>query len=149
MEYKWIAQDKYGCIAKYIDKPRIDGCEFFEFPIEVIQKTTFITVKGWENSLINLSTHDYKIEDGILMQVEKEQKIFKGSELQYRSDDGSWYDCGHAEYRLKPKTKIVRFRNFLNIDGNARITTKESTENEAFFYKWIGDWQKVEVEIEQ
>ena len=36
------------------------------------------------------------------------EKIFKGSELQYRDEitKGKWFDCVHGEYRMKPNNTV-------------------------------------------
>lgn len=72
-----------------------------------------------------------------------EQKIFKGSELQFL-DQGVWRTCTYDQYRIKPKT--VKFRNYLNKAGNIR--TCNDGESQSLFVKWIGDWQEVEVDSE-
>lgn len=146
MEYKWIAQDSDGRIDMYEIKPIYIKCNGWWDSDDGARLFVGheIQIQDAQNSLINLETHDYKIEDGTLMKVEKE-KIFKGSELQYKSDDGNWYDCGHTEYRIKPKTKTVRFRNY--IDGEGRVCSwgSDNFNDPVFFTRWIGDWQEVEV----
>jgi len=150
MEYKWIAQDKNGLIVKYYDTEPTIGERDVGF-INGYKWTLYKEGKpnsNWRESLINLKTHDYKIEDGILMQVEKEQ-IIKGSELQYKDCYGEWQDCHLEEYRIKPQTKTVRFRNY--IDGEGRVCSwgSDNFNDPVFFTRWLGDWQEVEVPDEQ
>ncbi len=148
MEYKWISQDYDGYVKKHIESTMIIDDIWFSKNRELICPDDHHTgIKDWQKSLINLETHDYKIENGILMKVEKEQ-IIKGSDLQYKDAYGIWCDCLTSEYRLKPKTKIVRFRNFLHIDEYVEtcISEDDNVENKDYFVKWIGDWQEVEIE---
>jgi len=77
-KWKWIAQDKDWKIYKYDSKPNVwravfmpkgdEACELVQGQIEGLTKY------GWEESLINLETHDYKIMDGILIKVDKQDK---------------------------------------------------------------------------
>jgi len=77
-KWKWIAQDKDGKIYKYDSRPNElstvfmpkgdEVCELVQIQIEDLTKY------DWKESLINLETHDYKIIDGILIRVDKEDK---------------------------------------------------------------------------
>lgn len=50
----------------------------------------------------------------------------------------------HVEYREKPKTKTVRFRNYINHDNEAWTWHAECTPPD--LKEWVGDcWQEVEV----
>lgn len=78
----------------------------------------------------------------------------EGAEIQYKSVlTGIWADCTNNRpewsvngvYRIKPKTKTIRFRNYLSINGNVYVSYDNSPVDE-FFKKWLGDWQDVEVE---
>lgn len=63
--------------------------------------------------------------------------------LQYKTQHGDWRDVDDGyEYRIKPKTKIVRFRNWLSEDGNIYAATEDWGQD----LKWLGDWQEVEIE---
>ena len=71
---------------------------------------------------------------------EQEQPKLK---LQYKTQQGYWRDVIDGyEYRIKPKTKIVRFRNWLSKDGNVYAATEDIAKD----LKWLGDWQEVEIE---
>lgn len=74
----------------------------------------------------------------------------EGAEIQYQKANGSW-DCVFENYptwsdceiyRIKPKTRIVRFRNWLSEDGNIYAATEDWGQD----LKWLGDWQEVEIE---
>ena len=56
----------------------------------------------------------------------------------------SWFD--DTEYRLKPKTTIVRFRNYVH-EGSVKVHSPGTAIPPPGEMKWIGDWQTVEVEI--
>ena len=146
MEYKWISQDKNGEIYMYKKQPHIEINVWTTCSPEYLKiKDTKIEIPNWRDSLINLKTHDYKIEDGILMKVEK------GLKIQYKHKDlKEWKDLVMPQcvFRIKPKTKTVLFRNFLHIDEYVEtcISEDENVENKDYFVKWIGDWQEVEIE---
>lgn len=88
IKWNWIAQDKDGKIYKYDSRPNElstvfmpkgdEVCELVQIQIEDLTKY------DWEESLINLETHDYKIVDGILIKVDKEDKQQKHSH--YKKD---------------------------------------------------------------
>ena len=77
-KWKWIAQDKDCKICEYNSKPfllstvfmpqKYEVCKMIQGSIEARE------IDGWKDSLINLETHDYKIVDGILIKVDKEDK---------------------------------------------------------------------------
>ena len=78
IKWKWIAQDKDGYIYKYDSKPNAWTYIFMPQSGEVC-KIIRMEIEGstrddWKESLINLETHDYKIVDGILIRVDKEDK---------------------------------------------------------------------------
>jgi len=76
----------------------------------------------------------------------------EGAEIQYFhkdqlywanviGNDPSWFD--DTQYRIKPKTKTVRFRNYLTINNFIAVS---HMDNPDYFVKWLGDWQEAEVE---
>ena len=75
-KWNWIAQDKDGSIGKYSVFPdlRKKGWYAEENEFALIEMGFSYEVNGWKESLINLETHDYKIIDGILIRVDKEDK---------------------------------------------------------------------------
>ena len=65
--------------------------------------------------------------------------------LQYKTQQGDWRDVNDGyEYRIKPKTKIVRFRNWISCSGNIYVASE--SEQIGQDHKWLGDWQEVEIE---
>ena len=76
----WIAQDKNGAIYKYRGMPDVSHFynvfvrKFGEYYESVQWKINGFERLNWKDSLINLETHDYKIVDGILIRVDKEDK---------------------------------------------------------------------------
>ena len=86
IKWKWIAQDKDGAIGKYSVFPdlRKKGWYAENNEFALIEMGFSYHVNGWEGSLINLETHDYKIVDGILIRVDKEDKQQKHSH--YKKD---------------------------------------------------------------
>lgn len=76
-KWKWIAQDKDGAIGKYSLLPELSKRGWYyeeENEFTLIEMGFSYEVNGWKESLINLETHDYKIIDGILIRVDKEDK---------------------------------------------------------------------------
>lgn len=160
----WISQDRDGWIKKHVVFPRkvhgswlSDGCDYVQM--------TYENNVDWENSLINIYTHNYEIKDGILMKLDKAKKPTprKHAELackyfmddtvqiQFRHSGSIWHNTENpefidrVEYREKPKTKTVRFRNYLNSDGNVCASYSDSVQDQPFFKEWIGDWQEVAI----
>ena len=87
-KWKWVAQDKDGKIYKYDSRPNESSTIFIpkgDEDYESVQKgIEGLTKCDWKESLINLETHDYKIVDGILIRVDKEDKQQKHSH--YKKD---------------------------------------------------------------
>lgn len=73
----------------------------------------------------------------------------EGAEIQYHDLFTGWEDIEEPgfyendEYRIKPKTKTVRFRNYLTTNDFVSTSTIDNPDH---FKKWLGDWQDVEVE---
>lgn len=152
----WIAQDKDGSIYTYEGKPEPRSYGFYhDTVIDQIQDGDGLR-DNWQSSLINLETHDYKIEDGILIKVDK-NKRHKHADLIHAWAEGAvvqfwmgrvWCDVEPSwekdrEYRIKPKTKTIRFRNYLAYKDEVYVSFDDSDING--FVQWIGDWQEVEV----
>ena len=162
----WIAQDKNGDIVQYLNIPHImtekkewdTGDHNWHFISAGVKN------KNWHDSLINLETHDYKIEDGILMKVEKPKPKrhrnadfihawAEGAEIQYKDEYGEWIEASGPswglgiEYQIKPKTKTVRFRNYITNQNLPGIVFDNHPDIDPLLFKeWIGDWQEVSID---
>ena len=57
-----------------------------------------------------------------------------------------WIDfISDYEYRIKPKAKkTVVFRNWIASDGSIHVAINNHQISRK--YKWLGDWQEVEIE---
>ena len=55
------------------------------------------------------------------------------------------------EYRKKPKVtkKTIECRIYLDTHGEINIVERDAALNISHFKKWLGDWQKVEIDVEQ
>lgn len=158
-KYNWVAQDADGEIYNYEHKPdelRVtwqgagNGC---------VLHSRAAPNPNWKESLIDLSKNDYIIKDGILMATRKHAALIHawadGAIIQYKFV-GEWVTCADdevpefcakdIELRIKPKTKIVKFRNFIcNDTVGLAIFGGTPMPKE---YEWIDeDWREVEIEL--
>ena len=78
-----------------------------------------------------------------------------GAEIEYYSiDDRCWYPTPTSgplwqdgtKYRIKPKTKTVRVRNYLDKNGTVQVSLRDRFVQDDNMEKWLGDWQEVEIE---
>lgn len=85
-----------------------------------------------------------------------------GAEIQHRAYDGKWEDCNYPywyeekEYRVKPKTKVIKyrvglFRHVIGFQSGGVYTNivdsefkAQAREESHDFIKWITDWQEYE-----
>lgn len=156
----WISQDYDGYLKLHINEPHVI-CDIWVSEGSELNGR-YGANENWHNSLINLETHDYKIEDGILVRVSllNEPTPRKHSELacKYFMDDtvdiqvrtgNEWVDnkspmfVDSVEYREKPKTETVRFKNYINHDNEACTWHAECAPPN--LKEWVGGWQEVEV----
>lgn len=81
----------------------------------------------------------------------------KTIEIEYLKDDGSWaaYDgmplfFKFKTYRKKPRLvkKVIECRIYLDKENKINIIENKDTETKHFL-KWLGDWQEVEIEVEE
>ena len=79
-------------------------------------------------------------------------------EIEYLRSDGSWRKCvglpsfNHDDkYRKKPKVtkKVIECRIYLDTDNEACVLKSRYLAPEDNFKQWLGDWQKVEIEVEE
>ena len=82
----------------------------------------------------------------------------KTIEIEYLRSDGSWRKCvglpsfhHDDKYRKKPKVtkKTIECRIYLDTHGEINIVERDAALNISHFKQWHGDWQKVEIEVEQ
>jgi len=119
MKYRWIAQDSDGSVYKYKEKPE-EGITIFHGAEDKPIIDQEINVPNWRESLIDRKKHDYKIEDGILIRVDKPERheyadVFiecakdKSKVLQFKTKGSDiWHDSIAAkdegiEWRVKPQ----------------------------------------------
>jgi len=80
-KFKWIAQDKDGSIYKYYSRPNESSTVFIPKGDEDYESVQWriegLTKYDWKDSLINLETHDYKINDGILTRITRKTELDK------------------------------------------------------------------------
>jgi hypothetical protein len=81
----------------------------------------------------------------------------KTIEIEFLKSDGSWEKCEgfpsffeHDKYRKKPKVtkKAIEYRIYLDKENNIK-TNYGKDQLPLNFEKWLGDWQKVEIEVEE
>jgi hypothetical protein len=82
----------------------------------------------------------------------------KTIEIEYLRSDGSWRKCEGLpsfhhddKYRKKPNVtkKTIECRIYLDTHGEINIVERDAALNISHFKQWHGDWQKVEIEVEQ
>ena len=82
----------------------------------------------------------------------------KTIEIEYLKDDGSWaeYDgmplfFKFKTYRKKQKLvkKVIECRIYLTTDNEACVLQSRHRAPEDNFKQWLGDWQKVEIEVQE
>jgi len=82
----------------------------------------------------------------------------KTIEIEYLRSDGSWRKCvglpsfhHDDKYRKKPKVtkKVVEYRIYLDKENEINILERQDIIKPANFKQWLGDWQKVEIDVEQ
>jgi hypothetical protein len=67
-DYKWIAQDADGVIAKYVQEPEIIGNHWRKGKYKEYKTVQIGEANpNWRDSLIDLSEYPYSIIDGILV----------------------------------------------------------------------------------
>ena len=84
----------------------------------------------------------------------------KTIEIEYLRSDGSWRKCEGLpsfhhddKYRKKPKAtkKVIEYRLYLDPENEINILERQDIIKPApaHFKQWLGDWQKVEIEVEK
>ena len=79
----------------------------------------------------------------------------KTIEIEYLRSDGSWRKCvglpsfhHDDKYRKKPKVtkKVIEYRLYLDPENEIHMMDGKSSLP-GHFKQWLGDWQKVEIEV--
>ncbi len=82
----------------------------------------------------------------------------KTIEIEYLRSDGSWRKCvglpsfhHDDKYRKKPNVakKTIECRMYLDTHGEINVIERDAALNISHFKQWLGDWQKVEIEVEE
>lgn len=82
----------------------------------------------------------------------------KTTKIEYLSDGkDAWVDIGRPsffndrKYRKKPKVtkKVIECRLYLTTDNEACVLQSRHRAPEDNFKQWLGDWQKVEIEVQE
>lgn len=82
----------------------------------------------------------------IVEEIPDQEQPNENLKLQFKNGDGEWIDLiSDYEYRIKPKARTVRFRNFLHSIGIV-LASDEDISDRDYFKRWLGDWQEVEIE---
>ena len=142
--FKWIAQNEDGSIFIFKDKPegKTSGV-YIGNDYKKIQSPS-ITVKDWQNRIVNLETHWFKIEDMLLVQTNKRPhadlacKYFLDDNVEieiYSNINKEWEEINKpgflscVEYREKPsKNKDIWYRNYLDEHGEIKVLTNEACD---------------------
>lgn len=82
----------------------------------------------------------------------------KTIEIEFLKSDGLWRKCvglpsfhHDDKYRKKPNVtkKTIECRIYLDTHGVINIVERDAELNISHFKDWHGDWQKVEIEVEE
>ena len=82
----------------------------------------------------------------------------KTIDIEYLRSDGSWRKCEGLpsfhhddKYRKKPNVtkKVVEYRIYLDKENEIHMIERQDLIHPAHFKQWHGDWQKVEIEVEE
>lgn len=122
----------------------VDGSVIITFDSGIMATNRMIVEKIQEQPPQNPKRH--KHADLIHAWAEgSEIQIFRNAMFSnwHDIDTPSWGD--EEEYRIKPKTKTVKFRNYLDIHGQI-CTSLEDLSNQKYFKQWLGDWQEVTID---
>jgi hypothetical protein len=75
----------------------------------------------------------------------------------YQSNIERWVECKEpsfyhsVKYRKKPKMtkEVIEYRIYLDTENEIHMIERKDLVNPALFKKWLGDWQKVEIKVEE
>jgi rRNA maturation protein Nop10 len=102
---------------------------------------------------LEASRKNYHPHRDLMIELANDKTI----EIEYLKSDGSWRKCSmppsfnpNDKYRKKPKItkRVIEYRVYL--DQENKIKTSYGTNPLPINFKqWLGDWQKVEIEVEE
>ena len=139
-----------------------EGCRFVKY--DVPKKNEYYLINGNPIKSVGCNTVDYPIVEKIPEQERPSHNTKRrkhadlihawaeGAEIQYQKANGSW-DCVFENYptwsdceiyRIKPKTKTVRFRSYLDRYFGIVKVVRSGVPSD--LGTWLGDWQEVEIE---
>jgi len=112
--------------------------------------------KWWDaiNDKLEARRNNYHPHRDLMIEFANDKTI----EIEYlRVVDGSWIKYkepafyADVKYRKKPKVtkKTIEYRIYLDTHGEINIVERDAALNISHFKQWLGDWQKVEIEVEQ
>ena len=121
-------------------------------------------VMGWSDT-----PEGYKHWDIIFYKLQARRKNYhphRDLMIEYANDktiemqvliDGEWDGLmltqfpGNLQYRKKPKVtkKVIEYRIYLDKENKIIMVERQDMIKPVHFKRWLGDWQKVEIEVEQ
>ena len=133
---------------KYNDNTGLQGVMVWEETIEQHEYWSDI------NKQLAARRKNYHPHRDLMIEYANDKTI----EIEYLRSDGSWRKCEGLpsfhhddKYRKKPKVtkKVIEYRLYLDPENEINILEGQDIIEPAHFKKWLGDWQKVEIEVEE
>ena len=122
----------------------VDGSVIITFDSGMVATNRIIVEKIPEQEQQKQNPKRHKYADLIHAWAEGAEIQWKDGDYWKDIEDPGFYE--YDEYRIKPKTKTIRFRNWYHTNGRVYASHSQCEENGPDFVKWLGDWQEVEVE---
>ena len=106
------------------------------------------------NTKLRARRKNYHPHRDLMIELANDKTI----EIEYLRGGGSWGKCDglpsfhhNDKYRKKPKVtkKVVEYRIYLDKENEINILERQDIIKPANFKEWLGDWQKVEIEVEE
>lgn len=132
---------------KYNDNTGLQGVMVWEETIEQHEYWSDI------NKQLAARRKNYHPHRDLMIELANDKTI----EIEYLRVDGSWKKCEGFpsffegdKYRKKPKVtkKVIEYRIYLDKKNKIHMIENKDTLP-PHFLKWFGDWQKVEIEVEE
>ena len=109
----------------------------------------------WEdvNDRLEARRKNYHPHRDLMIEYANDKTI----EFEFKRNDGAWRKCEGLpsffefyEYRKKPKVtkKVIEYRIYLDPENEIHMMYGNGSLP-GHFKKWLGDWQKVEIEVEE